>query len=134
MKLHTVFLREECILPDRLNLGKEPFCKGWTVVIGMLASELDASIRSAGWHFMWMTDTRSSCGFGTTPETAIRRALVNALKRVNSRFNAAELGSLQITKCLGLRIAKVTLHTRQIQMRASLALAAESRLQQVLAL
>jgi hypothetical protein len=134
VKLHTVFLRNECILPDRLDLCKEPFCNGWAVAIGVLASELDASIRRKGWHFMWLTDTQSSRGFGRTPETAIRRALVNALKRVNGRFNAAELGKLQITDCLGLRMAKVTLDTRQIQRKTSLALAAESRLQEVLAL
>jgi hypothetical protein len=134
VNVHTVFLREECILPDQFDLRTEPFCKGWTMVIGVLASELDASIRGADWHFMWMTDSQTSRGFGTTPETAIHGALVNALKRVNGHFNAAELGSLQNTNFLGLEIAKVKLHTRQIQKRSSLALAAESRLHEVLAL
>ncbi|MGB8098412.1 MAG: hypothetical protein WCF17_14750 [Terracidiphilus sp.] len=134
MNLHTVFIREDCILPDQCDVRKEPFCKGWTAVIGVLASELNASIRSAGWHFMWMTDSRSSSGLGATPEVAIHRALVNALKRVSNRFNAAELGSLQVTNCLGLKIARVMLQTRQIQRRSSLALAAESRLHEVLAL
>ena len=133
MKLNTVFIREDCTLPDQFGLCKEPFCKGWTVAIGLLASEMDADIRKAGWHFMWMTDTQSSVGFGATPETAIRRAVINALKRVNGRFNAAELGSHQVANCLGIRIAKVTLQARQIQRRSSLALAAESRLQEVLA-
>ena len=110
------------------DVRKEPFCKGWTAVIRVLASELNASIRSAGWHFMWMTDSGSSSGLGATPEVAIHRALVNALKRVSNRFNVAELGSLQVTNCLGLKIARVMLQTRQIQRRSSLALAAESRI------
>jgi hypothetical protein len=134
VNLHTVFLREECILPDQFDLRTKPFCKGWTEVVGVLASGLDASIRSAGWHFMWMTDSQSSRGFGGSPDIAIHRALVNALKRVNGRFNAAELGSLQNTNILGLEIAGVTIHTRQVQKRSSLALAAESRLHEVLAL
>jgi hypothetical protein len=83
---------------------------------------------------MWMTETRSYCGFSTTPETAIRRAAINALKKVNGRFNAAELRSLQVVNCVGIRIARATLQTRQIQRPSSLALAAESRLQEVLAL
>lgn len=129
----TVFLRDDCVLPDEVDLSIEPFCKGWTTVIGVLAPELDASVRSAGWHFMWMTDSRSSRGLGATPESAIRGALANALKRVSVRFNAAELQSFQVINCLGIRIARVTLHSRQIQSRSSLSLAAESRLQEVLA-
>jgi len=128
-----VFLRDNCVLPDLLDLSKEPFCKGWVVAIGVLASELDAKIRNAGWHFMWMTDSRSSSGFGRTPETAVHGALVNALKRVSGRFNAAELGSLRMTNWLGFQIATVVVNSRQIQSRSSLALAAESRLKEVLA-
>lgn len=133
MNLHTIFLREGCMLPDQVELSLGPFCSGWTEVIGVIAPELDASIRSAGWHFMWMTDSRSSRGLGATPEIAVRRAAVNALKRVSGRFNAAELGSFQVTKFLGLQIARVVLNSRQIQSRSSLALAAESRLKEVLA-
>lgn len=100
----------------------------------VLAPELDASIRRAGWHFMWMTDSHSSHGLGKTPETAIHHALVKALNQVKSSLNAAELGSLRITKCLGLQIAKVTLDARQIQKHASLDRAVEGRLEEVLAL
>ena len=95
---------------------------------------MDAGIRKAGWHFMWMTDSQSSIGLGATAETAIRHAAINALRRVSGRFNAAELGSLKVANFMGARIARVTLQTRQIQKRSSLSLAAESRLQEVLAL
>lgn len=134
MKLHTVFLREKCILPDHFSLYREPFCKDWAAVIGVLVSELDARIRKAGWHFAWITDSHSSRGLGRTPETAIRSAVVRTLKKVKGRFNAAELGSVQITNCLGLQIARVTLDTRHIQKQTSLDSAEESRLKQVLAL
>ena len=134
MKLHTVFLREECILPDRFDLRQEPFCKGWEEATDVLASELDPGIRNAGWHFMWLTDSHSSRGVGGTPESAVHRALVRALRQVKRRFNAAELGSLQVTNYLGLRIAKVTLDARHIQKHTSLDSAEESRLQEVLAL
>lgn len=134
MNLHTVFLRENCILPERVDLCREPFCIGWTMAVGVLASELDASIRNAGWHFMWMTDSQSSRGLGRTPEIAVHRALVSALREVKGRFNAAELGSIQFTNCLGLKMACVTLHVRHVQKHATLAVAVESRLQEVLAL
>jgi hypothetical protein len=134
VKPHTVFLRNGSIVPDHCDLRLEPFSKGWAEVMGVLVSELDASIRNSGWHFMWITDSHSSRGLGRTPEAAIRRAVVSAFKEVQGRFNAAEMGSFQITKCLGLHIAKVTLHARHIQKQASLDSDAEIRLQQVLIL
>jgi hypothetical protein len=134
VKLHTVFLRNECILPDRFDLCQEPFSKGWTEAMGTLVTGLDARIRGVGWHFMWITDSHSTLGLGSTQETAIRRALVRALKEVKGRFNAAELSSFEIATFLGLRVAKVTLDTRHIQKQASLDSAEERRLEQVLAL
>jgi hypothetical protein len=134
LKIHTVFLRNGCMLPSGVDLRQEPFSKGWAEAIGVLVSELDASIRNRGWHFMWITDSHSSRGLGRTPETAIHRALVRALREIEGHFNGAELDSIQITNCLGFQIAKVTLHTRHIQKQTSLDSAEERRLQQVLAL
>lgn len=134
MKLHTVFLRNGCSLPDCFDLRQEPFCEGWNVTSGVLGSELDARIRQAGWHFMWITDSHSFRGLGRTPGTSIKRALVRALRAVKGRFNAAELGSCEITNCLSLQIAKVMLHTRHIQRQKSLDCNVETRLKEVLAL
>lgn len=133
MKLHTVFLRDGCVLPDRIDLRKEPFCEDWAAVVGVFVSDLDARIRKAGWHFLWVTDSHSSRGLGSTAETAVRRALVRALREVKNRFNAAELGSVKITNCLGLQIAKITVDTRHVQKHTSLESAEEIRLKQVLA-
>jgi hypothetical protein len=132
VKPGTVFLREGCILPDGFDLRREPFSKGWTEAIGVGVPELDAGIRNAGWHFMSLTDACTSRGRGGTPDTAMNRALVRALKHVAQRFNAAELSSSQSTHCLGMQMAKVTLQTRHIQQHTSIDSAAESRLQQVL--
>jgi hypothetical protein len=115
VKIHTVFLRNRCVLPSGVDLRQEPFSKGWSEAIGVLSSELGASIRNRGCHFMWMTDSHSVRGLGRTPETAIHRALVRALREVDWRFNGAELDSFQITNCLGFQMAKVTLHARHIQ-------------------
>jgi hypothetical protein len=134
VKPHTVFVRNGCILPDHFDLRQELFSKGWAEVIGVLVSELDASIRNAGWHFMWIADSHSSRALGGTPETAVHRALVRALREVHGRSNAAELGSFRITSCLGLYIAKVTLYARHIQKHTSLDSEAGIRLQQVLML
>jgi hypothetical protein len=134
MKLDTVFLREGCILPDRLELLQEPFSKGWAEAVGIEAAELDAGIRGAGWHLMWIADSHSFWGIGRTPEAAIHRALVRALGKVEARFNAAELAWFQMRGRLGFQIANVTLHARQIQRDVSLDSAEDIRLGQVPAL
>jgi hypothetical protein len=122
------------VLPSGFELRRESFCKGWVAAAEVSVSELDASIRSLGWHFMWITDGHSSRGLGTTSEMASRRAVIRALKAIKMRFNAAELDSLQIASCLGFQAAKVTLHARHIQKHTSLDSPEELRLQQVLAL
>jgi hypothetical protein len=72
-------------------------------------------IRQQGWHFMWVDRPCSRKGFAKTEEAAIQRALTHALRAVASRFNAAELVSLQVNRSLGLTMAIVTVQPRQIQ-------------------
>lgn len=118
MMNNTVFLRTECILPEDIQLRQEELSADWKAVIGTLVTDLDNRIRRAGWHFMWMLNSHSSRCFGGTEDAAIHRALVHALRKVQLRFNAAELDDVQVTKYPYFRMAKVTLHARQIQKKA----------------
>jgi len=120
MKLHSVFLRNACILPDRFDLRQEPFCENWMLADGALSPDLDVKIRSRGWHFVWLEGAIAGWGLGRSEEGAMAKALVNALKRVNGRFNAAELDLIHILKCPGFQLANVTLSARQIQKQTSL--------------
>ncbi len=123
MKLHSVFLRSECILPDQLDPCREPIGQEWSVVEEIPALVFDTMIRQAGWHFLWLQGACSRRGIGLTEEKAIHRALSLALKGVSKRFNAAELDSLEITEYPGFHIANVTVQTLQIQRQASLNIA-----------
>lgn len=129
--LHSVFLRKACILPDRLDLSKQPICEEWSVVEEIPALAFDAMIRRAGWHFMWLRDASSRWGIGISEGVAIRRALSRALKGVSKRFNAAKLDSLQIAQYPGFLIAKVTVQTLHIQEHASLSFSAAQNPQAV---
>ncbi len=120
LKLHTVFLRNGCVLPERFDLRHEPFSKGWAEAKDTAAMDLDAAIRGVGWHFMWLADSYSSQALGRTAETAIHRALARTLPDVRGRFNAAELDSVHVTSFAGFHIARVTVQARQIQSQASL--------------
>lgn len=71
---------------------------------------------------MWIESACSRLGFGRTDETATRWAITRALSQIQDRFNTAELGNVRVSRYLGLRIAKATLHARHIQQNASLGL------------
>lgn len=101
-------------------LFRNPFNEAWTFAEELAASSLDATIRRAGWHFMWVQGPYARKGFARTQEEAIRRALKKALGKVPKYFNAAELDSLQVSSFPGFHIASVTLHARQIQRHTSL--------------
>jgi hypothetical protein len=115
VKLHSVFLRNGCALPGRLDPLREPCGDHWTHLEEIAAPVFDTMIRQAGWHFMWLQGSCTRKGFGFTAEKATGRALARALNGVTKRFNAAELDSVQVTKYPGFHIANVTMHSRQIQ-------------------
>jgi hypothetical protein len=125
VNLHSVFLRKECILPDRLNPLTEPACENWTRVEEITAAVFDTMIRRMGWHFLWMHRPCRRRGIGMTLEDATQRALARALKGVARRFNAAELITVESTKYPGFTIASVTMQPRQIQQYTSLEITAE---------
>ena len=79
---------------------------------------------------MWLVGTYSRHGFGRTAKTAISEAITVALNEVKARFNAAELGSVSVSSYPGFQIARVTIHTRQIQQQSSLGLVDEMSLRQ----
>jgi hypothetical protein len=120
VKPHSVFLRAQCVLPNDLNLIRNPFNEAWTLAEELTAPALDATIRRAGWHFMWIQGSYARNGFSRTQEVSIHRALEKALAEVPKYFNAAELDCLQVSTYPGFHIASATLHARQIQRHATL--------------
>lgn len=125
MKLHSVYLRKGCVLPDRLDPLQEPIGDKWALVEEIPALVFETMIRQAGWHFIWIKGPCSRRGFGTTQEEAANRALGRALARVGRRCNAAELDFFHVAKYPGFYIAIVTLEPRQIQQYTALDLAGE---------
>ena len=130
MKQHSIFLRTGCLLPGGLDLMQHKFDNTWSSTGDTTASALDLKIRNAGWHFIWLVGTYSRYGFGRTAKTAISKATALALNEVKARFNAAELGSVSVATYPGFRIARVTIHTRQIQQQSSLGLVDEMSIRQ----
>jgi hypothetical protein len=71
---------------------------------------------------MMLADTTSRKGDSSTATSATDKAIRGALKRIQKRFNAAELESIKLSKYLGFQVARVTLHARHIQQSAILGL------------
>lgn len=122
MRSAAIYLRAGCTLPAGLNLRQVPFDKSWIAIENTAPAKLDLVVREGGWHFMWIKSACSRLGCGRTDEAATRRAITRALSQTQKRFNAAELGTVIVSRYLGFRVAKVTLHARHIQQRASLSL------------
>lgn len=122
MRAPAIYLRAGCTLPTGLNLRQVPFDNAWMFVENTAPATLDFAVRDAGWHFMWIESSCSRLGCGRTDEAATHRAITRALSQSPERFNAAELGNVRVSRYLGLRVAKATLHARHIQQNASLGL------------
>jgi hypothetical protein len=129
-----MFLRVGCVLPDGLDLTQEQFCGTWMSVKDTMSAALDLKVRNVGWHFMWLEDVHARFGVGRTATSAIDKAITRALGRIKNRFNAAELDSVSVSKYLGFRVAKITLHSRQIQEQTSLSPVDEMTIRQLAAL
>ena len=107
-------------MPDGLDVKQKPFDDAWMSVEDAAPAQLDVAVRNLGWHFMWMALACSRFGLGRTDEYAARNAIGRALSQTEAKYNAAELELVQISRYLGLRVAKATLHTRHIQHGATL--------------
>jgi len=120
VKLHSVFLRKYCVLPDPVDPLRSPFGEHWTHVEEISSSEFDTMIRHAGWHFIWLSGLCSRRGCARTQAKAIENALGRALGAVSRQSNAADFDSVRVTKYLGFHVANVTLQRCRIQRQSVL--------------
>jgi len=125
MKRHSVFLRKGCDMPPHFDLFQQPCADGWMLLEEIEAPVLDTMIRHAGWHFVCLQGPYSRSGVGLSRDEAVHQALARALRGLKSRFNAAELESVQVSAYPVFHIAKITLQPRHIQQHTSLEMALE---------
>jgi len=121
----TVLLRERVALPDHFKLVTEEFREGWYFVRSGDAHWLDKKIRRFGWHFIRIAEGSLKSGVGPTPQEAIASALKLALRCVSGRFNAAEVGHIELKKYPWFVLATVRVYPYQIQKSAILSVSDE---------
>ena len=125
MRPHSVYLRKNCVLPDRLDPLTQPVGENWKLVEDITAPVFDTMVRHMDWHFLCVLRPYRRRGVGLTETDAARRALARGLQRLAREFNSAELLSLRTAKFPGFHIASVILQPRQIQRFTTLEVAAE---------
>ena len=116
----TILLRGRIELPDNLKLATEEFQEGWTFVQSGDTHWLDTELRTRGWHFMWLGEGSLRSGVGPTSQEAIAGALKLALRRVDERFNAAKVESIELKRYPWFVLAKVKVYSCQIQQATAL--------------
>jgi hypothetical protein len=82
--------------------------------------ELSARVRELGWHCVWLCGAFSRISVGMTAESASSKALRAGLDAVSTHFNAVEVDTIRVAKYRGFCVARVTIHSRQIQQDATL--------------
>ena len=122
---HTVLLRERVALPDHFKLVTEEFREGWDFVRSGDVHWLDEKIRRCGWHFIRIAEGSLKSGIGQTPQEAIASALKLTLRCVSGRFNAAEVGHIELKEYPWFVLATVRVYPYQIQKSAILSVSDE---------
>jgi hypothetical protein len=107
-------------LPGDLELVTEEFAEGWSFVQSGDSHWLDKEIRARGWHFIWIAEALLRSGVGKTEQKATASALKVALRCVSERFNAAQVGHVEVSKYPGFFLARVKIYPYQIQQSATL--------------
>ena len=121
----TVLLRERVALPDHFKLVTEEFREGWNFVLSGDAHWLDKKIRRCGWHFIRIAEGSLKSGVGPLPQEAIANAITLALRCVSGRFNAAEVGLIELKAYPWFVLATVRVYPYQIQKSAILSMSDE---------
>ena len=111
----SMLLRAQTELPDGLNLATEEFREGWNLVRTVSARRLEKKIRIRGWNFIRMPDESLRSGVGDTSQEAIASALKLALRRIGTRFNAAEVEHIELTQYPWFFLARVRVYPYRIQ-------------------
>lgn len=115
LEQHTIFLRKHIMLPEGIDLADETICEGWVVLQSGDAPWLDKTIRGLGWNSNVLTKMYWRSGYANRAQEAIQRATQLALRKVDKRFNAAEIGHIVVAKHLWFFVARVGIFPRYIQ-------------------
>jgi len=116
LKIGTVLVQTDVVLPDSVWVQKETYCPGWQAITNLNGDDLDRQIRRDGWNFIFMGGALQGTSWGSWSGTAIRCAAIRILKKTQAtKLNAFEITGIHARRFLGVPYVIVTGHSRQVQ-------------------
>jgi len=110
----TLLLRSHAELPEWLKLHGSPRTEEWNVLDDR-ASVVDIKTYEAEWNFFWLFQKAQSWALSLDSEMALETALRDALKKMEKRFNCAEVVHLVHRNYCGIHYCRITVSARHIQ-------------------
>lgn len=110
----TLFIRDDVPLPSRFRFQYRE-CLGWKQLFDVNNSVLERSALDAGWHFASIASLVTSTGWGTTRQSAVRRALGKIMETVNGEgFNSFEINGIAVRGFLSIHWARLRAIPRHV--------------------
>ena len=116
IEIGTLLVKAGTLLPESLQLGSDPYLKGWRLVKNLGSSAMDRKLCEAGWTFFYMAGEVNAIAFGSDSEKTTRRAVKKVIANMKlDRFNFLEISRVAGKSFLGLPCVSVAGHARHIQ-------------------
>ena len=124
IKMGTILIKEDTLLPEVLRFESEPCAPGWRLVKNLDGYGLDRKIHEAGWTFSWRPGEIGATLSGLDEQMTLRRAV----EQILANLETAEFNSLEITRVAseasklfqGVCYVTVSAQSRDIQESAPL--------------
>lgn len=95
VRLGTILIKDDALLPEGLRVESEPYVRGWNVVTGLDGNRLDRAVEPTGWSYFCLAGEVKTTVFGIDSQRMIRRAIQRILARGKSNgFNSMEITRL----------------------------------------
>lgn len=116
LKIGTVLVQTDVVIPDSVWVQKETYCPGWQAITNLNGDDLDRQTRRDGWNFIFVGGALQGTSWGSWSGTAIRCAAIRILKKAQAtKLNAFEITGIHARRFLGIPYVVVTGHSRQVQ-------------------
>jgi len=116
IEIGTLLVKAGTFLPESLQLGSDPYLKGWRLVKNLGSSGMDRKLCEAGWTFFYMAGEVDAMAFGSESEKTTHRAVKKAIAKIKlEKFNCLEISQVAARHFLGLPYVTVAAHPRHIQ-------------------
>jgi hypothetical protein len=103
MKAGNILIQEGILLPEALQIEREPCVPGCRFVRDLDGYGLDREIQKTGWTFFCLAGEINATVFGNDRQKKVRRAIEQILTNPRSK----EFNSLQITRVVSKRFLGV---------------------------